>query len=122
MQKKYIGTGNYFEPNVQGKVVTMGNIQIDCAQRQSRETVIVDLCEDGQGNLVEGAVKGRAYIASLVIPAQIVTERPQVEGGESVLDDQDNQLYEQAIAPLDMTTVSITLWPYISTTNNSQEG
>lgn len=121
MQKAYIGNGEYLEPTVNGNVITLGTVQIDCAARQDLATVIVDICADGQGNLVEGAGAGRAYVASVVIPAQIVTEAPQTENGEPVLDDQGNQVYAQVAAPLDMASVTVTLWPYTETTN-SQEG
>ncbi len=121
MQKIYIGNGEYLEPTVDGTKVTLGSIQIDCAARQDRATVIVDICADGQGNLVEGAGAGRAYVASVIIPAQIVTETPQIENGEPILDDQGNQVYAQVAAPLDLAAVIVTLWPYTETTN-SQEG
>jgi hypothetical protein len=121
MQKVYIGNGNYLAPTEEGSVITLGNVQIDCAARQDRAAVIVDLCADGQGSLVEGATSGRAYVASITIPPKIVIEVPQTENGEPVLDDQGNQAYEQVATPLNMDAVIITLWPY-TTTNNSQEG
>ena len=61
-----------------------------------------DICFDEDGDLVVGAAAGWAYVAEIDIPARRYEDVP-VEGGEE-------GETEHRPLPLDMDTVTLTLW------------
>lgn len=117
MQIEFLGNGPLAEYEEVGTVVKIGGddgVEIDCAVLQADAAVTVDICRDSSGNLAQGVGDGVSYVASLTIPPQEKSEQPKTEGGEPVLDDKGNQVYEVVIAPLNMNKVRLSLWPFVN--------
>lgn len=94
--------GEKIEYEVNGtKVCFDDDLTINLKKREEDWPVHIDVCYDGDENLVIGTAAGRAYVAEIDIPArQYITPDP-VEGEEP----------EPPIpVPLDMDTVTLTLW------------
>lgn len=83
------------------KVTFDDDLTINLAKREEDWPVHIDICFDEDNTLVIGAAAGRSYVAQIDIP-----ERQYTESGEPG-EDGEAQL---ASVPLDMTTVTLTLW------------
>ena len=94
--------GEKIEYEVNGtKVCFDDDLTINLKKREEDWPVHIDVCYDGDENLVIGTAAGRAYVAEIDIPArQYITPDP-VEGEEPE---------PPTPVPLDMDTVTLTLW------------
>lgn len=94
--------GEKIEYEVNGtKVCFDDDLTINLKKREEDWPVHIDVCYDGDENLVIGTAAGRAYVAEIDIPArQYITPEP-VEGEEPE---------PPTPVPLDMDTVTLTLW------------
>ena len=91
--------GPKIEYEVTGKKICFDDdLTINLAKRQRDDPEHIDVCFDSDGELVIGAAAGRAYVAEIDIPA-----REYETTGEG-----DEQTIEPL--PLDMDTVTLTLW------------
>lgn len=85
--------------SVSGKKVTFNDdLTINLASREQDWPVHIDICYDEDRALVIGAAAGRAYVAEIDIPARQYTEE-EVDGE-----------IQRTPVPLDMDTVSLSLW------------
>ncbi len=75
------------------------DLTINLASREQDWPVHIDVCFDQDGALVLGTAAGRAYVAEIDIP-----ERKYVEEGEV------DEEVDRVPVPLDMATVTLTLW------------
>lgn len=73
------------------------DLSLNLAKQEKDWPVHIDICVDGDGNLCNGTGAGLYYVAQIDIPAAVYTE-PETEGDPS-----EKQ-------PLDMDTVTLTLW------------
>jgi hypothetical protein len=85
--------------SVNGKKVTFNDdLTINLASREQDWPVHIDICFDEDRALVIGAAAGRAYVAEIDIPARQYTEE-EIDGE-----------IQRTPVPLDMDTVSLSLW------------
>lgn len=85
---------------VTGKKLTLDDdLTINLAKREQDDPVHIDICYDADRELVIGTAAGRAYVAQIDISARKYTE----EAGEG-------EEPERTPVPLDMDTVTLTLW------------
>lgn len=84
------------------KVIFDDDLSINLSKREKDDPVHIDICYDQDDELCIGAAAGWAYVAEIDIPARRYEEVP-VEGGE------EGETERQPI-PLDMDTVTMTLW------------
>lgn len=85
--------------SVSGTKVTFNyDLTINLASREQDWPVHIDICYDEDRALVIGAAAGRAYVAEIDIPARQYTEE-EVDGET-----------QRVPVPLDMDTVTLTLW------------
>jgi len=107
MRVQTIGPGPHPDFSIQGSVVTVGELAIDCAQRQSDKTEIIDLRAQG-GAVTEG---GEGHqVASIHIPPRRY-ELVEVEtdpAGEN--DEEEGTPQERVALPLDSNQVLVTIW------------
>ena len=80
---------------------------INLAKREQDDAVHIDICYDADDELVIGAAAGRSYVAEIDIPARRYEE---VENPDYDPDDPQSQQYILTPVPLDMDTVTLTLW------------
>lgn len=88
---------------ISGAKITIEDLAIDCAERQSDTTAVVEVRKHA-GKVVEGGKKG-AYLAHITIPARTYTEN-EVEGvgdNESTVERTEN--------PINPSEIAVTLWP-----------
>jgi len=79
---------------------------------QDDSQAIVDICDDGAGGLVIGTDNGKAYVASIIVPArQYMEQEATDDAGNPVLDDDGNPVIERVALPFDINQVSLKLWP-----------
>lgn len=94
----HLNSGRKAEFTVDGTVLTIGNLSIDLAKRQTDVQQVIDICLDnGYTTMKEGV--GAWYVATVIIPPkeyQIVEN----ESGETNV----------VPMPLDMRKVEIRLW------------
>ena len=84
------------------KVIFDDDLSINLSKREKDDPVHIDVCFDTDGELCIGAAAGWAYVAEIDIPARRYEDVP-VEGGEE-------GETERVPIPLDMDTVTLTLW------------
>lgn len=95
------------------------DLAIRCGTRQRDYPVHVDICADGDGNLVIGVGAGRYYVAQVDIPPTAYTETEveatapaEVELGEAATEGagygMPNIIREPQ--PINMADVTLTLW------------
>ncbi len=84
------------------KITFDDDLTINLQKRQEDWDVHIDVCYDGDGELVLGAAAGRSYVAEIDIPARTYTETESEEGLE-----EPTTLTPD---PLDMDKVTLTLW------------
>jgi len=80
------------------KVTFNDDLTLNLASREQDWPVHIDICYDADRALVIGAAAGRAYVAEIDIPARQYTE-----------EEVDAEMQRTPI-PLDMDTVTLTLW------------
>lgn len=89
------------------------DLTINLAKRESDDPVHIDVCYDGDGNLVLGAAAGRRYVAEIDIPARKYTEKPNPNKGKSTTAD-DGMMREpdtiREAVPFSTDRVTLTLW------------
>lgn len=94
---------------VSGKRITFDDdLSMNLAKQEKDWPVHIDICVDGDGNLCNGTGAGLYYVAQIDIPAAVYAE-PETEG-ES-----------QTRQPLDMDTVTLTLWSIDELTESTDE-
>lgn len=103
MQIETVQPGPHVDLSVDGAVVTVGGLTIDCAARQADSRVLVDVMADG-GDIAEGG-SGDRVAAIAIPPRQYTTE----DGG---LDEDGNPTTVEVAQPLDPSRVVIRLWTY----------
>lgn len=91
------------------------DLSIRCDTRQRDWPVQVDICADGDGNLVIGVGKGRYYVAQVEIPPTAykeieieVTEEEDAGGG--TMGGEGRTRIKREAQPLNMDEVILTLW------------
>lgn len=84
------------------KICFDDDLTINLSKREEDDPVHIDVCYDADGNLVIGAAAGRSYVAEIDIPARQYTETETVVDGET-------ETTREPI-PLDMDTVTLSLW------------
>ena len=97
------------------KICFDDDLTINLAKRQQDDPVHIDVCYDGDGELVIGASAGRKYVAELDIPAKEyetseAEEREEEDsgsGGDTQMDSGENL---PVAKPLDMNKVQLALW------------
>ena len=78
------------------------DLTINLAKREQDWPVHIDICYDGDGELVIGTAAGRAYVAEIDIPArEYIYPEPEEEGGETD---------PPTPVPLDLDKVTLSLW------------
>ncbi len=104
------------------KITFDDDLTINLAKREKDDPVHIDICADRDGELVIGAAAGRRYVAEIDIPARRyeTSEEQQEEegpatGGEPAVEDApvdtaQNESEERIPVPLDMNTVTLSLW------------
>jgi hypothetical protein len=96
--------GNKISYEVSGTRVTFDDdLTINLSKREQDEPVHIDICYDRSGELVIGAAAGRAYVAEIDVPA-----RQYLEADDEEAMDEGTMTPEPV--PLDMDTVTLTLW------------
>ena len=103
---KKLGSGPWADYQINGAAVTIESLEIDCQAIQSEHPVVVDVCDDGAGNMVIGSEAGRRYVANLIVPPQNFHKEPT---GETDID--GNPLYQRVAEPLDANKIKLNLWP-----------
>ena len=111
MQIDYLGTGPYADYTQPGDMIRIGDLEIDCGAIQADSQIIVDICDDGAGGLAIGTGDGKAYVASIIVPArQYMEQEATDDAGNPVLDDDGNPVIERVALPFDINQVSLKLW------------
>ncbi len=105
MKIETIGNGPFVDFSIEGSIVKVGNIQVDCSQLQSDSENIIDICEDGNGNLILG--KGKSFVMNIVIPPKKYQEIQKE-------DEDGNPVIEKVAIELDPDEVVLKLWPYLN--------
>lgn len=89
-------------------------LMVNAAKYQRDWPVQIDICADGNQNLVVGVGTGRYYVAQLDIPA---TEYTETEAEKAVTETVDGEeitktitVTEKTAKPLDMSKAVLTLW------------
>jgi hypothetical protein len=100
MRIEMMGQGPVSDFSVNDLVVTVGDVEIDCAQRQTDKREIIDIRATGD-QVAEGS--GDALVASIVIPPIQYDEVP----GEAT---EPESVALQQI-PLSSDLVLLRLWP-----------
>jgi hypothetical protein len=127
MQVEILGDGKTAAYEINGTIVKVVDIngsymEIDCNAIQEDSAVIVDICRDGAGNLVNGIKDAISYVASITIPPHEKYEQPKLnEDGEPIIDENGNQVYEVVVSPINMGKVRLTLWPLAMQVSNSNK-
>lgn len=103
MRMQTRGAGPHPDVSVSGSVVTVGEVAVNCEERQDDSAVLIDLRQDRGGPVTEGGA-GR-QVASVYIPPRRYEE---VETGET--DDEGNPVVSREAVPLDCDQVLVTLW------------
>ena len=83
------------------KICFDDDLTINLKKREEDWPVHIDVCFDGDGELVIGTAAGRAYVAEIDIPARQYIY-PEPDEGEEPEPPQP--------VPLDMDTVTLSLW------------
>ena len=85
------------------KITFDDDLTINLAKREKDSKEHIDICSDKEGDLVIGAAAGRMYVAEIDIP-----ERRY----ESVIIEEEGEEPREELTPvpLDMNTVTLTLW------------
>lgn len=99
-----------------GTKITFGDdeLMVNAAKYQRDWPVQVDVCADGNDNLVIGVGTGRYYVAQLDIPAieytetEVEKEVTETVDGEEVT--KTVMTTEKEAQPLDMSKAVLTLW------------
>lgn len=85
------------------------DLTINLSKREKDWAEHIDVCFDRDGDLVIGAAVGRYYVAEIDIPARryeiIIHESTETEDEEG-----DTPSEERVPLPLDMDTVTLSLW------------
>jgi hypothetical protein len=96
-----------------GTIVGFGDdeLTVNCAKYQKDWAVHLDICADYNDNLVIGTASGRSFVAQLDIPEQqyVYPEEPSSKDEGDSPAEQD----PPTPVPLDMNTVTLTLWAII---------
>lgn len=100
-----MGDGACADFSISGTMVSVGNVNVDCAVWQSDHEMIVDICSDDNGGFVAGASNGKAYVLSCIIPPR---RYELVEDGE----DENGPIMKQVAIPLNPNDVVVKVWPY----------
>lgn len=92
---------------VTGSKITFDDeVTYNLARYERDEAVHIDLCRDKRGNLVSGVIPGTAerYVAQIDIPARKYSYVP------NGVDEEGRPMEKKVAAPLDMESVTLTLW------------
>jgi len=103
MRMQTRGAGPHPDVSVAGSVVTVGEVAVNCEERQDEAAVLIDLRQDRGGPVTEGG-EGR-QVASVYIPPRRYAE---VDTGETA--DEVNPVVSREAVPLDCDQVLVTLW------------
>lgn len=109
MRIEMMGQGPVSDFSVNDLVVTVGDVEIDCAQRQTDKRKIIDIRATGD-QVAEGS--GDALVASIVIPPIQYDEVPgeATEPGGTEGEGEVESVALQQI-PLSSDLVLLRLWP-----------
>lgn len=95
--------GTKIPSEVSGKRITFDDdLSLNLAKQEKDWPVHIDICVDGDGNLCNGTCAGLYYVAQIDIPAAVYND-------------------EQVRLPLDMDTVTLTLWSIDELTESTDE-
>ena len=107
MHIEYKGKPPYWEYELSGTVLTIGEHKLDLETLRADTEVVIDLKDDA-GN----------FMANVIIPPN---EYELIDTGET--DEQGTPVYEQKLKPLNLDKVRLILWTKIETpetTDNSE--
>lgn len=103
---------------VNDTVITFDDeLSLKLAKLEKDEAVHKDICYDSEGDLTTGTAGARAYVAEIDIPPRQYEEVPDEDyaipygdgsGGDGTVDGEEH--YKRVPVPLDMDTVTLTLW------------
>lgn len=100
--EKNAGTKIDYEVNNNKTTITFDDeLTLKLSKLEKDEPVHKDICFDKSGDLVVGAAAGWRYVAEIDIPARRYEEIPDPEDPEQTI---------REPIPLDMDTVTLTLW------------
>jgi len=88
-----------------GAKITIADLTIDCAERQSDTVVVVEVRKHA-GRAVEGGKRG-AYLAHITIPGRTYTETESEAGSV----DGEELSVERTANPINSAEIAVTLWP-----------
>lgn len=100
----HVNTGTKADYALRGTEITVGEVVIDVAQRQTSVQRIIDICLDNQLQTMSECV-GAWYVATIVVPP-FKTEL--VSTGET--DEKGNDIFKERKLPLNMNEVELRLW------------
>lgn len=103
MRMQTRGAGPHPDVSVSGSVVTVGEVTVNCEERQDESAVMIDLRQEKSGPVTESG--GGRQVASVYIPPRRYQE---VATGET--DDEGNEVVSREAVPLDPDQVLVTLW------------
>ncbi len=103
---EYLQAGPYVEHFLEGRVLQVGDISIDLAERQDDSQVVIDITRNGNG-LVEGVSGKDGYVANILLPPR---EYEEIE--TDVLDMNGNNTIERRALPLSTGKACIKLWQF----------
>lgn len=94
------------------------DLTLNLAKREEDYAVHIDVCFDEDGALCIGAAAGRSYVAQIDIPPRQYKEVPATAAETTTSEAADNadgshtpqQTTAKEPLPLDMDTVTLTLW------------
>ena len=101
------GGANSVDYSVNGLVVTVGGITVNCAEMQQDHQVLIDICDNGRGGFTLGATDDSPYVMNIVIPPRQYQDVPDGE------DEDGSPKTRREPVPLKNSEVTLRLWPYI---------
>ena len=110
MKIVHLGNGTWPDVTIDGAEVTVAGLALDTVALQEDAPVTLSICDHEATVSVQSPPAGR-YVAVIDIPARVYIQEPVLDGGEPVLDDFGNPVYERVAQDLDPDSVRVAVWP-----------